>query len=181
MIFGMLIVPQNFGGSTVLKNYVSCLSSLWRFLTVCSKHILFDLSSRLASKDIIDSVLRHREVGRAKDLSAPQYITRRSTVLFSPRIRKVTEVGWLRLNMKHGDGSMRLRVRIISIQCCPFRANFETCALLMYRTFETCALLMYRTFELTVTSLHLNASKFPLSFRPSVSIFHLWVDLTDFH
>ena len=32
--------------------------------------ILFDLSSRLASNDTIDSVLRHREVGRAKDLSA---------------------------------------------------------------------------------------------------------------
>jgi len=49
----------------------SCLSSLQKFLTVCSKHILFDLSSRLASSDTVDSVLRHREIGRAKDLSAP--------------------------------------------------------------------------------------------------------------
>ena len=40
-------------------------------MTVCSKHILLDLSSRLASNDTIDSVLRHREVGRAKDISAP--------------------------------------------------------------------------------------------------------------
>jgi len=37
----------------------------------CNKHILFDLSSRLASNDTIGSVLRRREVGRAKDLSAP--------------------------------------------------------------------------------------------------------------
>ena len=42
-------------------------------MRVGSKHILFDLSSRLASKDTIDSVLRQREVGRAKDLSAPLY------------------------------------------------------------------------------------------------------------
>ena len=40
----------------------------------CSKHILFDLSRRLASNDTVDSFLRHREVGRAKDLSAPRYI-----------------------------------------------------------------------------------------------------------
>jgi len=40
-------------------------------MTVCNKHILFDLSSRLANNDTIDSVLRHREVRRAKDLSAP--------------------------------------------------------------------------------------------------------------
>jgi len=33
--------------------------------------MLFYLSNRLASNDTIDSVLRHREVGRAKDLSAP--------------------------------------------------------------------------------------------------------------
>jgi len=44
-------------------------------MTVCSKHVLFDLSSRLASNDTTDSVLRHREVGRAKDLSAPRYST----------------------------------------------------------------------------------------------------------
>ena len=43
-------------------------------MTVCSEHIFFDLSSRLASNDTIDSVLRHREVGRAKDLSAPRYV-----------------------------------------------------------------------------------------------------------
>jgi len=43
-------------------------------LIVCSKHILFDLSSGLASNDTVDSVLRHWEVGRAKDLSAPRYI-----------------------------------------------------------------------------------------------------------
>jgi len=41
-------------------------------MTVCSKHIIFDLSSRSAS-DIIDSILQHWEVGRAKDLSAPRY------------------------------------------------------------------------------------------------------------
>jgi len=40
-------------------------------MRVCSKNILFNLSSRLASNDTIDSVLRHRELGRAKDLSAP--------------------------------------------------------------------------------------------------------------
>jgi len=34
------------------------------------------MSSRLASNHSIDSVLRHQEVGRAKDLSAPQYYTR---------------------------------------------------------------------------------------------------------
>jgi len=37
--------------------------------------MLFDLSSRLASNDAIDSVLRHREVGRAKDLSATRYLS----------------------------------------------------------------------------------------------------------
>ena len=36
--------------------------------------MLFDLSSRLASNDDIDSVLRYREVGRAKDLSARRYM-----------------------------------------------------------------------------------------------------------
>ena len=35
--------------------------------------VLFNLSSRLASNDTIDSVLRYRELGRAKDLSAPWY------------------------------------------------------------------------------------------------------------
>jgi len=35
--------------------------------------MLFDLSSRLASNDTTDSILRHLEVGRAKDLSAPRY------------------------------------------------------------------------------------------------------------
>jgi len=33
---------------------------------------VFDLSGRLGSNDTIDSVLRHREVGGTKDLSAPQ-------------------------------------------------------------------------------------------------------------
>jgi len=42
-------------------------------LRVCSKHILFDLSSRLAANDTIDSVLPHREVDWAKDLSSPRY------------------------------------------------------------------------------------------------------------
>ena len=36
--------------------------------------MLFDLSSRLESNDTIDSVLRHQEVGRAKDLPAPRYV-----------------------------------------------------------------------------------------------------------
>jgi len=58
--------------SYVKIKYISCLSSLKRFLRVCSKHILFDLRNRLASNDTIDSVLRYREVGRAKDLSAPR-------------------------------------------------------------------------------------------------------------
>jgi len=52
--------------------HVGCLSSLERFMRVCSKHILFDLSSRLASNDTIDSVLRYRELSRAKDLPAPR-------------------------------------------------------------------------------------------------------------
>jgi len=52
--------------------HISCLSSLYRFLRACSKHILFDLSGRLASSDTIDWVLGHREIGRAKDLSAPR-------------------------------------------------------------------------------------------------------------
>jgi len=60
--------------SYVKIKQISCLSSLERFLSVCSKRILFDLSGRLAFKDIIDSVLRHREVDRAKDLSAPRYM-----------------------------------------------------------------------------------------------------------
>jgi len=38
--------------------------------------VLFCLSSRLASKDTNDSVLRNREVGRAKDLSAPGIFSR---------------------------------------------------------------------------------------------------------
>ena len=59
--------------SYVKIKHISCLSSLYNFLTVCSKQTLFDLSSRLASNDTIDFVLRHRKVGRAKDLSAPRY------------------------------------------------------------------------------------------------------------
>jgi len=47
-----------------------------RFMRVCSKHILIYLSSRSASNDTIDSILRHREVGRAKDLSALRYCHR---------------------------------------------------------------------------------------------------------
>ena len=35
--------------------------------------MLFDLISRLASNDTIDSVLRHRELSGTKDLSAPMY------------------------------------------------------------------------------------------------------------
>ena len=38
------------------------------------KNTVFDLSSSLASNDTIDSVLRHQEVGRPKDLSAPRYM-----------------------------------------------------------------------------------------------------------
>jgi len=44
-------------------------------MTVCSKRILFDMSSRLASNDTINSVLRYREVGRAKDLSASRSLS----------------------------------------------------------------------------------------------------------
>ena len=41
--------------------HISCLSCLYRFLRVCSKRT-------------IDSVLRHRELDRAKELSAPRYM-----------------------------------------------------------------------------------------------------------
>ena len=44
--------------SYVKIKHTRCLPSLYRPWAVCSKHILFDLSSRIASKDTNDSVLR---------------------------------------------------------------------------------------------------------------------------
>jgi len=52
--------------------YISCFhpsKGSWES-AASIRRILFDLSSRLASNDTIDSVLRHWEVGRAKNLSA---------------------------------------------------------------------------------------------------------------
>ena len=59
--------------SYVKIKHIICLSAPLKFLRFCSKRMLFDLSNRLASNDTIDSILRHLEVGRAKDLSAPWY------------------------------------------------------------------------------------------------------------
>jgi hypothetical protein len=60
-------------------------------MRVCSKHILFELSSRSASNDTVDSILRHLEVGRAKDLSAPRYchhVQNRSLLLCCTQIQQ---------------------------------------------------------------------------------------------
>jgi len=60
----------------------------------CSNHLLFSLSSRLDSNDTIDSVLRHREVGRAKDLAAPRYDRDLERCQGNTDYRIIYSVGW---------------------------------------------------------------------------------------